>query len=131
MHVAILGAGALGSILAAHLARSRQDVTLLARGPRAALLAERGLRITGLAEITAPVRVLTDHSQLNAADLLILTVKTYDTQAALAGVAGATVGSAFSVQNGIEKDDQLAAVFGRDAVIGAAADFSGEVQADG
>src|SRR4051812_7437103 len=99
MHVAILGAGALGSILAAHLARAGQDVTLLARGDRAALLAQRGVSVTGLAEITMPVRVLIDPSLLTSADLLILTVKTYDTHAALAGVSGAKVTSVFSVQN--------------------------------
>src|SRR4051812_8342240 len=98
MHVAILGAGALGSILAAHLARAGYDVTLLARGDRARHLAENGLTLTGLASFTVPVRILTDPSHLTAADLLILTVKTYDTQSALAGVAHAKVTTAFSIQ---------------------------------
>ena len=35
MKVVVLGAGALGSIIAGHLARAGEDVTLLARGDRA------------------------------------------------------------------------------------------------
>jgi 2-dehydropantoate 2-reductase len=131
MHVAILGAGALGSILAAHLARAGEDVSVLARGERASLLTDRGLTLSGLASIALPVRILSDPSQLHEADLLIVTVKTYDTEAALAGAAQAKVSMALSVQNGLVKDEQLAAVFGRDAVLGAAADFSGELQPDG
>ncbi|MCI0802680.1 MAG: NAD-binding protein, partial [Chloroflexi bacterium] len=38
MKVAVLGAGALGSILAGHLARAGEDVTLIARGDRAGYL---------------------------------------------------------------------------------------------
>jgi ketopantoate reductase len=34
MKIVILGAGALGSVLAAHLARAGQDVSLIARGER-------------------------------------------------------------------------------------------------
>jgi 2-dehydropantoate 2-reductase len=36
MKIAILGAGALGTVLGAHLARAGEDVTLIARGQRAA-----------------------------------------------------------------------------------------------
>ena len=38
MKIVILGAGALGSVLGAHLTRAGEDVTLLARGQRAAYL---------------------------------------------------------------------------------------------
>ena len=40
---AILGAGAIGSILGAHLARAGQRVAMLARGSRAAHLERHGL----------------------------------------------------------------------------------------
>src|SRR5581483_1192298 len=63
--------------------------------------------------------------------VFVMTAKTYDTDAALAPLSQARVARAFSVQNGIVKDDQLAAVFGRAAVLGCTANFSGEVQTDG
>ena len=36
MKIVILGAGALGTVLGAHFARAGEDVTLIARGQRAA-----------------------------------------------------------------------------------------------
>ncbi len=44
----IVGGGALGSILAAHLSQAGEDVTVLARGARATLLRDAGIRLTGL-----------------------------------------------------------------------------------
>ncbi|EQD46926.1 secreted protein containing Ketopantoate reductase ApbA/PanE, partial [mine drainage metagenome] len=68
----ILGPGALGSIISAHLARAGHSVVVLARGARARNIEQQGLRIKGLAEITRSVRVLTDPSALRAADYLIV-----------------------------------------------------------
>ena len=57
MKIAILGAGALGSLLGAHLARAGEDVTLIARAARAQALQEHGVSITGLTDTTVPVPV--------------------------------------------------------------------------
>jgi len=53
---AILGAGAIGSIIGAHLARAGHSVAMLARGARGAHLEQHGLTIRGLAELSTPVR---------------------------------------------------------------------------
>jgi 2-dehydropantoate 2-reductase len=124
---AIVGAGAIGSIIGAHLARSGRDVLMLARGARAAHLVRFGLQIKGLAEFSVRVRVLADGSQLRSADTLIVSTKTYATSAALADLRRSSVGVAFSIQNGLLKNEQLAAVWGRDRVLGALADTSGEL----
>ena len=128
---AILGPGALGSILAAHLAQAGHRVIVLARGERARRIEREGLRITGLSEITVPVTVLTDPAQLEAAECLIVATKTPGTQAALESLRHVTVGSAFSVQNGVLKNELLSGVFGAERVFGALANTSGEVRADG
>ena len=47
MKIAIYGAGAIGGLIGAHLARTGHDVTLIARGPHLAALREKGLRLTG------------------------------------------------------------------------------------
>ncbi|MGC8519760.1 MAG: ketopantoate reductase family protein [Steroidobacteraceae bacterium] len=124
---AILGPGALGSILAAHLARAGHRVIVLARGARAELIEREGLRITGLSELTVPVTVLTDPARLEAAECLIVATKTPGTHAALESLRHVSVDSAFSVQNGVLKNELLAAVFGAERVLGALANTSGEV----
>ena len=124
MKIIILGAGALGTVLGAHLARAGEDVTLIARGQRAAYLQEHGATITGLVDFTVPVPVVTDPSQLHDTDVLIVTVKTYDMESALAAVKHLDVGSVLSIQNGVLKNEQLAQTFGWEKVLGAIA-FTG------
>src|SRR6516164_6308645 len=80
---AILGAGAIGSILGANLARAGHRVVMLARGTRAAFLEQHGLVIRGLAEFTAAVSTLRDPRALRAAGTLIVATKTPGTAAAL------------------------------------------------
>src|SRR5262245_54030229 len=119
MKIVILGAGALGTVLGAHLARAGEDVTLIARGQRAAYLQEHGATITGLVDFTVPVTVVTDPHEMQEADALIVTVKTYDMDAALVSIKHLDVGSVLSIQNGVLKNEQLAQTFGWAKVLGA------------
>ena len=128
---AILGAGAIGSILAAHLARAGHSVVVVARGERARLVARDGLRIRGLADFVVPVAVITDPTQLQAADTLIVAMKTPGTEGALERLQHVQVGAALSIQNGVLKDELLARAFGAERVLGALADTSGELLASG
>ena len=128
---AILGAGAIGSILGAHLARAGHSVTMLVRERRAAQLRSDGLRIKGLAEIATQVQVLTDASQLRGADSLIVAMKTPGTAEALEPLRNADIGVAFSIQNGMWKNDALASVFGAERVLGCLANTSGELLPSG
>jgi 2-dehydropantoate 2-reductase len=128
---AILGAGAIGSIIGAHLARAGHAVVMLARGARADTLQARGLSIRGLSEFTIPVPVLRDPRSLKGAANLIVATKTPGTSAALAALAHASFDLTFSIQNGPQKDELLARAFGRERVLGALADTSGELLPDG
>src|SRR3569833_654518 len=128
---AVLGPGALGSILGGHLPRAGHSVAMLARGRRAQQIAKDGLTLTGLAEFSVPVTVLTDPSALRCADVLIVATKTPGTEDALARLRHVDIGLAFSVQNGTMKDDLLTSVYGAERVLGALADASGEMLADG
>lgn len=127
MKIVILGAGALGSLFGAHLAQAGEDVTLIAREARAKEIQEHGVTVNGLANFTVPVRVTARPQELQHADALLVTVKTYDTGPALESVAHLRVGSALSVQNGLVKNEQLARHFGREHTLGAAAHVSAEV----
>jgi 2-dehydropantoate 2-reductase len=128
---AILGAGSIGSILGAHLARAGHSVTMLVRERRAAQLRSDGLRIKGLAEIATPVQVLTDASQLRRAAVLIVAMKTPGTAEALEPLRTSDIGVAFSIQNGMWKNDALANVFGAERVLGCLANTSGELLPSG
>jgi len=128
---AILGAGAIGSILGAHLARAGHDVVMLARGRRAEQIEAQGLRITGLSNFGVPIAVLREPARLRASGTLIVAMKTPATEDALDRVRHIEVDVAFSIQNGPLKDDLLVTTFGSGRVLGALADTSGELKPDG
>lgn len=131
MRIVILGAGALGTIFAAHLAAGGHEVSLIARGRRATQLRDAGITVHGLREIHTHCDIVTDAAQVPRADLLILTAKTYDNEAAVAQLAGDRFDVVFSVANGVVKNAELAHGFGSERVLGCMADTSGEILADG
>ena len=124
MRIAVVGAGALGSLYAARLAAAGHAVSLLARPEAAAAVASGGITVEGgegAAEPVRSVRVTTTPAELAGADLLLLAVKTYHTAETLPALAclRGRLGAACSVQNGVTKDAALAAAFGEGAVLGA------------
>jgi len=127
----IVGAGALGSILAAHLVRAGHDVTLVARGERAARVRQNGLALSGLTTLETPCAVVTEPRELRSADTLIVATKAIATAQTLAPLRHLELGCAFSVQNGVLKNELLGAAFGAERVLGCMADFSGELLPDG
>jgi 2-dehydropantoate 2-reductase len=131
MDVVVIGAGALGTILAAHLSAAGHQVTVLARGRRADQVAQHGLIVRGLVELNAECNVLDDPAAIADANLLIVTVKTYDNDAAIASLPPCRFDSVFSVANGVLKNAQLTGRFGTDAVLGCMANTSGELLDDG
>lgn len=131
MHFVILGAGALGSLLGAHLTRAGHRVELIARGARAAVLQDSGVQVTGLHTFETRCEIVRDPAALVDADVFINTVKTYDSIAGLETLRALRPKLAFSVQNGVVKENELRTRFGSDVVLGAMADFSGELVDDG
>jgi 2-dehydropantoate 2-reductase len=74
--VCVVGAGAIGTFLGTHLARTGAEVSALARGATAAALRSHGLRLEeGGRTLTAPVQVVEDTRALGAQDLVIVAVK--------------------------------------------------------
>lgn len=123
MKTLIVGAGAIGSLLAAYMARGGADVTLLDIGDHIHTLAKEGLwiRTIGGDRFQAKVKTSSEAKEMNDADFLILAVKTFHTEPALASVAHlkGTIQCALSVQNGVEKEDHLIRFFGKEKVVGA------------
>jgi 2-dehydropantoate 2-reductase len=131
MRFAILGSGALGSILGAHLARAGHEVAMIARGERARVLQRQGLVLNGLSDIKARTAVIEDPRKLRETDTLIVATKAIDTAKSLEALEHLKLDAAFSVQNGVMKNELLARVWGFSRVLGAMADFSGELLANG
>lgn len=131
MQFIIVGAGALGSILAAHLMRAGNDVSVIARGERAIVLQRDGIRLRGLMDIRQSCLPVTQPSELKSTDVIILTVKTYHHLQALEQVQHIKAGSVFSVANGVQKTEQIESAFGSQHSLGCMADLSGELLESG
>jgi 2-dehydropantoate 2-reductase len=131
MKFAILGAGALGTILGAHLSRAGHEVVMIARGERARVLQRRGLVLNGLSDIKARPNVIDDPAKLLDTATLIIATKAIDSAQSLDTLKHLRLDTAFSVQNGVLKNELLARVFGFSRVLGAMADFSGELLPNG
>jgi len=131
MHFTIIGAGALGTILGAHLLAAGAGVTMVVRGQRAAQVRAEGLRLRGLSTLTQACTVVDPAAGVGADDVLVFTVKTYHMEEAIAACRGATPRAVLSLANGVMKQAQLETAFGAGRVIGCMANVSGELGADG
>jgi 2-dehydropantoate 2-reductase len=123
MKIAIIGAGAMGSLFACFLHRAGHETWLFDRdAERVRAIREGGLLLEGpdgthrisISTATATAR------DIGAADLVIVFVKSYDTAGAV-GSAGAVFGDAtlvLTLQNGLNNLETIASVTGRDGLLG-------------
>ena len=126
--VVIVGAGAVGGYLGAHMARADVDVILVDAWPEhVAAMRSRGLRIEGMTEaeaFTTPVRAL-DISDVQClikerpVDIAIVAVKSYDTTWATALIAPYLSSSGYVVtaQNAIN-EEKVAQIVGWGRTVG-------------
>ncbi|WP_410568707.1 2-dehydropantoate 2-reductase [Amycolatopsis sp. cmx-4-61] len=118
MKFAIIGAGGLGGFFGARLAAAGHDVSFLARGEHLAALRERGLTVLGPdgEAATRPVHATGDPAQLGTPDAVLLAVKTWQLDAAVAAVPAGT-DAVLTLQNGVDAPAQVARTLGEDAVL--------------
>ncbi len=84
MRICVYGAGAVGGHLAARLAASGEDVSVVARGPQLAAVREKGIILLhGEQRIAGKVRAAEDPASLGPQELVIVTLKAN----ALSGIA--------------------------------------------
>ena len=78
MRFAIVGAGAIGAFAGAMLAKSGENVTLIARGAHLRAMQERGVRVRGsLGEFEARVAATDDPAAVGPVDVVLLTLKAH------------------------------------------------------
>ena len=104
----VLGAGAVGCYFGGMLARAHQDLTFIARPERVEALNTSGLEMDCKAfHETVKVKASSDLSILKDADLVLLSVKSLDTERTLAEVKSVLLSKAviLSLQNGVANID--------------------------
>ncbi|MCK5259963.1 MAG: ketopantoate reductase family protein [Candidatus Omnitrophica bacterium] len=107
MKTAVIGAGAIGSVVAAYLTKAGQDVTLIGRENQVKAISANGLKVKGArGEETIHVKALPRLDQ--EYDLVIFTVKTQDIESAVntnqVFLRNALI---LSSQNGVQADLHL------------------------
>ena len=104
--VCVVGAGVIGSLYAAHLARVLEVVVLTRRDEHARALNERGLRVSGKSDFTARLRATADPGELPDVDLAIVATKATQLEEAAAQLAGRFPGAAvMTIQNGLGAEE--------------------------
>jgi 2-dehydropantoate 2-reductase len=110
--IGVLGAGALGTLLATRLARAGHTVHVYARTPA---------RREALSQEGSPLHAEERPEGLRPATLIFFCVKSYDTRTAAQSIAGGGVTSAIcSLQNGWGNMENLEAVLPRSPLIAGA-----------
>ena len=123
MKIAMMGSGGVGGFFGGRMAQAGYDVSFVARGTHLKAMREQGLRIESEAQgdIHVPkVKAFERPEDIGPADLVILSVKLWDTEAAAHAIkpmVGPETG-VLSLQNGVVKDDILRRVFPEKNIMG-------------
>jgi 2-dehydropantoate 2-reductase len=106
----VIGAGAIGSLFAAHLATVEDVLVLTRRDEHARALNEQGLQVSGRHDFTARVRAASDPRDLPDFDVGILATKATGVAAAAEALAGRFSGATImTVQNGLGAEELVRA----------------------
>ena len=121
MRIAIMGSGGLGGYFGARLAQGGADVHFIARGRHLEAMRSEGLRIDGPEPMhLARVNATDQPVEVGVADVVMLCVKLWDTEQAIAQMRP-MVGpqtAIVSFQNGVLKDQYLRAAFDERQLMG-------------
>jgi 2-dehydropantoate 2-reductase len=108
VRVCVVGAGAIGSLFAAHLAQVTDVVVLTRREDHAHALNDEGLRVSGRHDFTARVSATTAAGDLPEFDLGIIATKATGLESAASSLEGRFPRAMImTVQNGLGAEDVL------------------------
>src|SRR5438105_13378660 len=105
----VYGAGGIGGVLGARLHEAGHEVVLVARGAHREVIERAGLRVecpTGTTTVRIPVSESPGGLRLGPDDIVLLTMKSQDTEAALRElrVSASVETHVVCVQNGVENE---------------------------
>jgi 2-dehydropantoate 2-reductase len=106
VRICVIGAGAIGSLFAAHLSKGADVLVLTRRQEHADQLNEHGLRVSGEHDFTARVTAASDVRELPDFDVGIIATKATGLEAAAESLAGRFSGATvMTVQNGLGAEE--------------------------
>ena len=117
MKITVIGAGAIGSLVAGYLKLKGEDVTLVGRLDSVKAIREHSLRISGVrGDYKIPIDI--NERVYEKPDLAILAVKIQDLSAAIETSRDLLKGTRIlTTQNGIQADDIAAGYFPKENII--------------
>ncbi len=122
MRIAVMGTGGVGGYFGARLAQAGHEVAFVARGRQLEALRASGLRVESpLGDVyLRDVEVTSQPAELGSADLVLFTVKLWDTLEAAEAIKPLLRAetAVVSFQNGVAKDDILRHALGAEHIIG-------------
>jgi len=136
MRIAIVGAGATGSIYAGLLASAGNEVWAVDRWrEHVDAIRERGLRVTGASgDRVVRLHATDDPAEVGVVDLVVLATKAYDVEDAARNL-GPLIGDGtvvLPIQNGIGSVERVASIVGAERVIvGVVGGFGASIVAPG
>ena len=108
MRFCVIGAGAIGSLFAAHLSNVAEVLVLTRRQEHARALNEHGLRVTGRHAFTARVTAAADPRELPEFDVGIVATKANGVEEAAARLDGRfAAATMMTVQNGLGAEETV------------------------
>ncbi|MBI4845172.1 MAG: 2-dehydropantoate 2-reductase [Candidatus Omnitrophica bacterium] len=123
MRIAIIGAGAMGCLLAGSFVKKKHsEVWLLDNdAKRTKKIQESGISVTGISgNFNVKVNITNRSRDISVCDLIIVCVKSYDTESAVKSIEpllGEDT-SVLTLQNGLGNIEMIAEICGREKVIG-------------
>lgn len=135
MKIAVMATGGVGGYFGARLAAAGEDVTFIARGKHLDAIRTNGLKVESAnGDLTIkPAQASDDPASVGPVDIVLFAVKLWDVEASgaackpLLGPKTAVI----SVLNGVDSEDRLSAILGRDHVMGGVATISSTIAAPG
>src|SRR5438552_2545976 len=134
MRIAILGAGGVGGYFGARLQQAGHSVAFIARGRHLQALQRNGLALKSpLGDAQLKVKAVEKPADAGAVDVVMFTVKLWDTESAAAQLRPVVGGNTFVIpfQNGVESIERIGAVLGRERVMGGAAYIASRIAEPG
>lgn len=119
MKIAVLGAGAVGCYFGALLARAGHAVTFIGRAAHVEAINARGLVLeTAKGRETIAARAAIDTRHLPTPDIVLVAVKSGDSEDAARALAGRVSGETriLSLQNGVDNAERMAAILGQSVI---------------
>lgn len=135
MKVAVMAAGGIGGYYGGLLAKSGHEVTFVARGSHLRAICDRGLHVQSIDDefLIRPAKATDNPGEIGPVDLVVFSVKTYDTEQA-SSLIRPIVGKdtvIVTFQNGIESAERISGIIDMGSVVSAPTQIESFIAAPG